>query len=244
MTKRILLGVVFFSIFGVLAIGTTAYAIEHEEVNPPAGGVEDGAQTIAEPISAEEQAALQAIAMQLVDIETEVNRLSLVVSKYVLEQQALALEQQVLRLAAITAQPVEVEKIVEGVVAPEETVTEAEITSEDIFGNITIEPTAEEELEDLPIPIVATDEGNGGQGFLAGIQSAVGELGTPEFITVFILAVLAIFVIARRTAQRRKKKDSSPKPVSSPDQSAAKPEGQQQALDKQKKELQERVAWK
>jgi len=221
------LGIFSLALVASLVTGTSAFAQSMEE-----GGV----QVSVDSVSVEEQAVvLQAISQQLVEIEAEVNRLSLRVSKYVLEQQALALQRQVEALVAAQGSgvaslpPVAIETgestvIQEAASAP---VAQAEVSNE---------------LDELPAPIVGSSDDNEDRGFFAGIRNAMGNLGAPELVTVLILAVLAIFVLVRRVTSRDRRKAPGAAPVS-PNTPQQEPQGQQ-ALDQQRQDLQERVAWK
>ncbi|HEX9721775.1 MAG TPA: hypothetical protein VGA53_00770 [Candidatus Paceibacterota bacterium] len=227
MEKRMFLGIFSLALVASLVTGTSAFAQSMEE-----GGV----QVSVDSVSVEEQAVvLQAISQQLVEIEAEVNRLSLRVSKYVLEQQALALQRQVEALVAAQGSgvaslpPVAIETgestvIQEAASAP---VAQAEVSNE---------------LDELPAPIVGSSDDNEDRGFFAGIRNAMGNLGAPELVTVLILAVLAIFVLVRRVTSRDRRKAPGAAPVS-PNTPQQEPQGQQ-ALDQQRQDLQERVAWK
>ena len=119
------------------------------------------------PISIEEpdSEALQAIAVQLQEIEAEVNRLSLLVNKIVLERQALALQQQLENLSAM-AQITQEETGEASIEGSEDTIVAVEHSEiaagvEDLADEVLIEGNVADELSELPIPIVAINEKTG-----------------------------------------------------------------------------------
>jgi hypothetical protein len=243
--NKTILQAVFFLILGVgLVFSASVYAVENEN--------EGGAMEEIVIISASEEEAFKEIATQLVEIEEEINRLSLLVSKYVLEKQALALQQQVLEYTLVTQE--NTDQIVVGMpesagdqmedvsfVAPTETEEEDIETTDrsDIFGSLTIQEKDEgkedEEIEDVSFTALTEDEEDEETGLLAAVKGIGGNLQTPEIVTIFILVILAIFVIVRRVVSRKRKTPSTLPNA---------PLQEQQALDEQRQELQDRVAWK
>lgn len=245
MKKSFLLGI-FFALFG----GSFLFAspvLAQEEMNMEEGSVEVTVESISPD---QQQAELQRIAQELDEIENEVNTLSLAVNKVVLEKQALALEEQVQERIAAMTQPestsegtrtTEAQEGSETAIAEETEGQEqqpapsapvANQEEDDVFRNLSID--SEEGTSSAPV-LSAENEDDETSGFLAAL-GPIGNLGTPEIVTLLILAVLAIFVIARRVAVRggRKAKDRA---------KAASP-ASQQVLNEQREDLQERVAWK
>ena len=169
-----------------------------------------------------EDEKLAQIAVQLEEIEQEVNRLTLLVTKLALEKQVADLQRQ---LAALRPQ----EQFVATVPAvPEgadftakigkETASMPQVGGEDLFSQPTL-PQAE--------------EGKGVSRFAAAL-GPLGNLGKPELAALVILALLAMFVLARRLRGRKQKSEAST-PVSQPPQDL---------LDEGRQELKENIVWK
>jgi hypothetical protein len=194
-----------------------------------------------EPIAVlKEPESLQGIAVQLKGVEAEVNRVSLLVNKVVLERQAVALQGQLNELMGIaqTGEQQVGESNTEGFAAMQEP-TEVAVRDNSLDNNLS-DGNRTDIFDDIPIPIVATeDDSNNSGGFLAGVQNALGNMGTPEIVTVLILAVLAIFVILRRVASRGKTAS-----VSIPVNDVIESETQKDDIDEKRQEIQEKVAWK
>ena len=246
------LGIFSLALVASLVTGTSAFAQSMEEGMTQDGSsmVEGGVQVSVDSVSLEEQeVALQAISQQLVEIEAEVNRLSLRVSKYVLEQQALALQLQVEALAAAQGSgvavlpPVAIETGENTVVREESVMAPAPVPTPAPSQAPVAQAGVSNELDELPAPIVGSSDDSEDRGFFAGIRNAMGNLGAPELVTVLILAVLAIFVLVRRVTSRDRRRQAPKGASAAP--SANQPEPQnQQALNQQRQDLQERVAWK
>jgi hypothetical protein len=220
-------------------------ALQVQEIESEISRISSLVSMVVEPAFIEEQnsEALQPIAVQVKDLETEVNKLSLMVSKVVLERQALALQGQLNQMMGISSvgQEQAGETNVEGfreAVAMEENGGVA--ATQEPTDEVLINESVADELNELPIPIVATDKNsNTGEGLFAGIQKVLGNIGTPEIVTVLILAVLAIFVILRRVTSRAKNTS-----VSVPVSDVLESETMQNEIDEKRQEIQEKVAWK
>lgn len=168
-----------------------------------------------------EAAKLAQIAVQLEQIEQEVNRLTLLVTKIALEKQAADLEMQ---LAVLMPQ--------------EESVAVAPVA-------IQKPPAASQGLS--PSKTMASQENMFAQpekndkkasGFAAAL-GPLGNLGTPELAALIILAILAVFILVRRLRER--KQSSLPQTSQSPQFSS---QPKQDLLDEGRQELSEKVAWK
>ena len=260
MKKRILFGVLCVGVFSMTAVGTSAtVAVPESDMTMEEGILQ--VTLVESPLvtSALEEEAVLAIAMQLEEIKADVHVLELQVNKYLLEKQALALQQQLQEQQnfAVTQEGMEIpavaveDTVFEGMPAQEpgagmvtsgESMPSAGVNSEDVFRNITLENAGDEESNSLPQPIAArnndlSDEDENDSGFLAGFWNGIKGLGTPEIVTLAILLVLVAFVAIRKVIFRRRK-------VKIDVVNASSVKSQPQALDQQRKELQERVAWK
>ena len=191
-------------IFGILALGTSVYAAEHEE-----------APTLTAELTEEEkQAKLAQIGQQLEEVKGELIRLSLLVAKLALEEQVLALEQQ---LVAVQTEAVRKEETTEEEIGiaiggpvdeqpqPEAGPPLAEAGGEeDVFGAISLED--QESIRQPSESALNQDEDKErSEGFLAAL-GPFRNLGTPELAALTILFVLGLFILVRRFRERRKRK--------------------------------------
>lgn len=203
-----------------------------------------GAQT-AEPqptqSEADEQAALLQIAAQLEEIEQEVNRLTLLVTKLTLENQAADLQRQLAALmppeesaavAPVAAQPAETP---EGIAAG-------------------VGPFPDEFFSSAPAGgkagLAGEQDDNKASGFAAAL-APLGNLGKPELAALLILAFVAMFVLARRFRGRKEESKGSA-PVSPPPSSQTLSQPQGDLLQEGRpassslggQELRENIVWK
>jgi len=191
MKRQIIWGVFFVGIFGILALGTSVYAAEHEEV----------ITLTVELTEEEKQAKLAQIAQQLEEVKRELIRLSLLVTKLTLEEQVLALEQQLVAVQTQETLPEEeigiaMDEPVDEQPQPEAGPPLAEAGGEeDVFGSISLE-----DQEEISLNQDEDEERSGG--FLAAL-GPFRNLGTPELAALSILAILGLFILVRRFRKRK-----------------------------------------
>lgn len=207
-------------------------------------GVE--AQTDVAQAELTEAQKLAQIAVQLEEIEQEVNRLTLLVTKITLEKQVVDLQR---RLAAVTRQEVPVAAApVAGQMPP----------APSAFAEATADKKTASPDTAVNLPVGGQDglvqrENDDEKG--AGFAAALGpleNLGTPEIAALIILAFLAVFVLVRRLSDRKK----SPLPQSSlagpqvsevsqmPQTPQSSSQSQPTLLQERRQDLSEKVAWK
>ena len=254
-----------WSLFGAaMALGMfsggTLYAEELEpanvsEVVSQVWGDQEGAvMQVAELTEEERQTLLAEISRQLEELEQELFRISLALIKIELEQQALALEQELQQRLA--QREVDASMPVPGASVPEMIVEEP---AESL--------AAQDTQASLPPATTSSDVGGGGEegilaleeeagvaeedeqeGFLAAL-GPLGNLGTPELSALGILAFLAAFILIRSVRTRKAHsgfvRSASPVAlqVPSPQPSNQQPQSQQGTLQERKEDLKERVAW-
>ena len=119
-----------------------------------------------------------------------------------------------------------------------EEIAVAEEEPEDIFGAVNLENDKEGSLFSAASDEEKDEEG----GRFAALTGAIGDLGTPEMVTILILAVLAVFIIVRRLRERKGTSTVSDKGKSPEPQVVPAP--MQNIVDDSRQELKERVAWK
>ncbi|HEY4509646.1 MAG TPA: hypothetical protein VJC15_01520 [Candidatus Paceibacterota bacterium] len=183
---------------------------------------------------------LAQIAVQLQDIEQEVNRLTLLATKVVLERQAADLQRQLAAMmpsqefvaaAPVAAQPAK------SPATPDIQAGKEPVASPQAGGDA----FAQQERDD-----------SRASGFAAAL-GPLGNLGTPEVVALIILAFLAVFVLVRRMSDRRKSPLPQPSQtrlqskvvapqVSQTPQPSSQP--QPSLLQEGRAELSEKVAWK
>lgn len=187
-----------------------------------------GAQT-AELTEAEK---LVQIAVQLEEIEQQVNYLTLLVTKLTLERRAADLQRQLAALMPsesivveapplVAAQPAESPEDIQA--GPPQS-REAGLGGEDVFAKVDIQ------------------EDERATKFSAAL-GPLGNLGKPELAALLILALLAVFVLARRFRGRKEVPKGSA-PVSPPPSSQALSQPQGDLLQEGRQELKENVVWK
>gem|GEM_PF-4175753 len=206
-----------------------------------------GAQTTQAEVT--EAAALRQVAVQLEEIEGEVNRLTLLVTKLALERQAVDLERQIAALyapkgdAPLAIAQEEQNPSSSEVVMKEEQAVES---SEDIFAQIDIDDSSADGKDGEFLMSRKEDEKE--SVFAAGLSSikSIQNMGTPQLAALTILALLAIFVLVRRFRGRKQESKgaaSIPSPVGgSSTQTLSQP--QQDLLQEGRQELKENVVWK
>lgn len=205
------------------------------------GGQENGAMMQTAELTEEERLALLAdIAWQLEEAEQELLRLSLILAKMALEEQVLALEQQLQEQLAVEAQEVSVEN--PPLAGAEELVqgSESDLKEESVS-------VVAFEQEEGP-PVDGEEESEDERGFLAAL-GPLGNLGTPELSALGILVFLAAFILIRRVRARKERsgfvKSAPPAvpQVPSSQPSVQQPQSQQGTLQERREDLKDRVAW-
>jgi len=190
-----------------------------------------------------EDEKLAQIAVQLKDIEQEVNRLTLLVTKVALEKQAADLQRQ---LAAVLSRQ---ESVAAAPVAaqPAEPVASLPATRQDVptsGGQANSPQFSEVSLGEEDI-FTSQEKDEKASGFAAAL-GPLGNLGTPELVALIILAFLAIFVLARRLRSRKQESEVNAPifPSKQPFVPADSSSPSRDLLEEGKQELSEKVAWK
>jgi len=212
--KNIVWTLLVFIIITGMSWEGVVYAAEHEEVSSPAmSEAEETTALTVELTEEERQEKLAQIAQQLKEVERALIHLSLRVTKLALEEQALALQQQLAKARTETVPEGEI-----AIAASEQSQPEASAgggsafgggpppaeaaREEDVFGALSLEDQEEISLESLSLLNQDEDEERSG-GFLAAL-GPLGNLGTPELAALAILAMLGLFILVRRFRERKK----------------------------------------
>ena len=196
------------------------------------------AQTNAPQTELSEAEKLALIAVQLQDIEREVNHLTLLVTKIALERQAADLQRQLaarmqferpIAAALVAPQPIAKQE------APKAGPSQVDTT-------VNLPAGGQEGL------VQQEGDDKKAAGFAAAL-GPLGDLGTPEIVALVILVLLAAFVLARRLSERGKRPlPKTAQPSQAPQTS---PQAQPSLLQEgplrseaSRQELAEKVAWK
>ncbi|OHA74192.1 MAG: hypothetical protein A2940_01970 [Candidatus Wildermuthbacteria bacterium RIFCSPLOWO2_01_FULL_48_29] len=258
--KNLLLIVPTFLVVGFVVgtVNVPAFANAQESAE-----VVQGEETVVEPaggedeLTAEErqvrldsearQAMLAGIATQLAEVEREALRLSLLVMRLELEEQALALEQQLQQALAQGGADVATAMPVPGSNVPEMVVEETAVAEEAGLSQFGEAPAEQADLgvEESVNAFASEEEVQGeeeeGKGFLAGF-GPLSNLGAPELAALAILVFLVAFTLLRRLRRGRKVRPSSMQSVlpSAQQPLAQSPQG---ILQEGREDLKEKIAW-
>jgi len=251
--KKILRVVPILLVFGLVLTAVSAPVLANAQ--EPAAVTPEERQARLD--SEARQAMLAEIATQLEEAKQEALRLSLLVMKLELEQQALALEQQLQQVLTQGGTGIAITMPVPGSNAPEMVVEEPAAGGQASPAQFSEAPAGPADLgveedvnvfvseEGVPADANAlagrqSEEEEEGRGFFARF-GPLGNIGAPELAALAILIFLVAFTLMRRLRRARTVRSSSVQ--SAPLSSQPLPQSQQGMLQEGREDLKEKIAW-
>lgn len=189
-------------------------------------------------------AKLAQIALQLEGVEREVNHLALLVQKVALERQAEELQKRLaatlVTKEAIAKVPAEEQNMSIPEIAVEEEQGEP---AEDLFAQLSPPAGLEDDSFESDQDSMSREEKDEKESIFAAALGSIKNMGTPQLAALTILAILAVFVLVRKMRGRKQGSVDNTQ-VSKFPSSQTLSQPQQDLLQEGRQDLKENVVWK